>query len=560
MILAEEKPCPVAEFVYTDEHGAAIARVVRMEPGRDGRHKDFLPFLATPGGFADRPGLNGITLPLYHLDEVRRAIANGHAVFFCEGEGKVDKLREALREARTAAAVTTVAGGANAPLKPEHLDELRRAERVVFLADSDAPGRIAARIRAGLLVAQAPTADVRVVDLFPDLEDGSDVADWLLDGNRPSDLRDLVDAAEPLRAEPANPEPSSPTCTLRDLREFRFERVEFFATNVVPRAELTLVNGDGGIGKTTAMLDLVARGSARRPMPCGMRHERPLRSLIVAEEDRHGLLRARLDVASADHDHIRLLESVGPEKEMLGLPSHARVLRDAIVAGGYDVVLIDALLNHLDDDVNASRPQEMRRALRPLVDVAHETGATIIAIRHLGKSAGPASSRGFGSAEARNLCRSELTIGPHPDQDEHPGLMVVALSKANLSPDRSATMAFRLTSVELNDDDGLPTTIARVDWSDAPPTISADELLEHREPADRGRIEAAADWLRARLSSGEAVRASVLQDEAVRSGHARATLYRARKQAGVRSKRQGFPAESHWSIEAVADDDAAVLL
>jgi len=343
-----------------------------------------------------------------------------------------------------------------------------------------------------------------------------------------------------------------PKLNLRDLREVRFERVQWFEANVIPRAELTLVNGDGGIGKTTAMLDLIARASAGRPMANGLQHDRPLRCLIIAEEDRHGLLRARLDVAGANHDNIRLVESVGEESEYLTFPRHARALHGAIVSGSWDVVMIDALLNHLDDDVNASRPQEMRKALRPLVDVAHDAGATVIAIRHIGKGAGPATTRGFGSAEARNLCRSELTVGQHPDKDSHPALVVIALSKANLSPDWSATMAFRLASVDVADDDGVPTTIARVDWLQAPPTISADELLEHRDGAERSRIAAAADWLRDALATGLR-RADDVCAEGVRAGHSQSTLYRARRPAGVVSALRGFPAKAHWSLSEAQD-------
>lgn len=339
---------------------------------------------------------------------------------------------------------------------------------------------------------------------------------------------------------------------LRDLREIRFERVTWFETNTVPCNELTLVNGDGGIGKTTAVLDLVARSSAWRPMPSGLRHDRPLRWLVVAEEDRHGLLRARLDVAGAEHDNIRLVESVGEDQAFLTFPIHTSALFEAIREGGFDGVLIDALLNHLDDDVNSSRPQEMRRALRPVTEVAHIAPATIIAIRHLTKGAGPASSRGLGSVEARNLSRSELTVAPHPNSDENPGLFVVALSKANLSPDRTTTMAYRLTSVDVIDDDGNPTTIARVDWESAPPAISADELLDRQEPAERGKLEAAADWLRGAFSSGER-RATEVCEEADKAGHARATIYRARVKARVLSVQRGYPAQSFWFLKDCQD-------
>ena len=356
--------------------------------------------------------------------------------------------------------------------------------------------------------------------------------------------RDRVVVPMPTRA--ANGKPSTGSLNLRDLRSVRFNRVRWFEHNIIPLAEFTLVNGDGGLGKTTFLLDLIARASAGRAMPSGLKHDRPQRWLIVAEEDRHGILRARLDVAGADHDNIRLVESVGPERDYLTFPTHARSMHDAIVDGDWDGVLIDNLLNHLDDDVNASKPQDMRRAVRPIVDVTHETGVPIAAVRHIGKSAGPASTRGFGSAEARNLSRSELTVAFHPDQEAHEGLVMVALSKANLSPDRTTTMAFRLTSEDVLDDDGEPTTIARVDWEVAPPVISADDLLDQPSAVERDERTAAADWLRSAVPQDER-RASEVVAEGVKAGHSRRTIYRARSLAGIVSNQRGFPRQAYWS-------------
>jgi hypothetical protein len=89
----------VASFPYK-ENGKSKGRVDRVEPGRNGRAKEFFPYLALPqGGFAKKAGLNGTTLPLYRVDEVRAAIAGGEAVYLVEGEGKADTLRAALRSA-----------------------------------------------------------------------------------------------------------------------------------------------------------------------------------------------------------------------------------------------------------------------------------------------------------------------------------------------------------------------------------------------------------------------------------------------------------------------------
>ncbi|MHB8703425.1 MAG: AAA family ATPase [Candidatus Tyrphobacter sp.] len=542
----------VAQFVYTDEYGKPIARIDRVEPGRNGKDKEFFPYLFEGIQYAGRPGLRGMKLPLYRLDEVRAAAASGQRVFLTEGEGKANVLRDALRANGSRDAVTTIAGGAESKLRDEHLAALSGASQIVVLPDSDEPGRRASRTRTQKIASAHPTYDVRQVDLYLDRSDGADVADWLRDGHTVAELRALVDAAPEYRPLPAGAPPIGPSSTprlnLRDLRTVRFRRVEWFVTGLVPRAELTLVNGDGGLGKTTAALDLIARATSGIPMPDGLQHDRPQRALIVAEEDRHGLLRARLDVAGVDHEHVRLVESVGANQEFFVLPQHAAALGNEIAEGRFDIVLIDALLSHLDDEINASRPQDMRRALRPLIGVAHESGATILAIRHIGKAPGRASIRGFGSAEARNLCRSELTVGAHPDED---ALVVVALSKANLSPNRAATLAFRLVPADVCDDDGLPTTIARVSWQAAPPLISADALLDREHPDERAKRDAAADWLRDYLTEHGETPAVEVCAAAARAGHSRPTLYRARQEAEVVSVSAGFPASARWRISCL---------
>ena len=123
--------------------------------------------------------MNGARLPLYRGPELRAAVAAGLTVFSCEGERKADRLAAALRVQKIGAAVTTIAGGANAALTVEHLAQLHGVTRIVVLADSDRPGRNAAAVRAERIARAYPTADVRVVDLYPDRRDGSDIADWL---------------------------------------------------------------------------------------------------------------------------------------------------------------------------------------------------------------------------------------------------------------------------------------------------------------------------------------------------------------------------------------------
>lgn len=47
-----------ASYVYANDEGRPIARVDRIEPGRDGHSKEFLPYLydTATGKFARKPG------------------------------------------------------------------------------------------------------------------------------------------------------------------------------------------------------------------------------------------------------------------------------------------------------------------------------------------------------------------------------------------------------------------------------------------------------------------------------------------------------------------------
>ena len=193
----------VASFIYVDERSQSVARFDRIEPGRDGGQKEFLPYLAlAEGGFAEEPGLRGTKLPLYRLDEVRTAIEYECTIFLTEGEGKADSLREVLRAANLHDATTTIAHGASAVLGSEHIAQLGGAKAVVVLADSDKPGRQAADKRGRQVAEAYRECDVRVLDLFAERVDGSDVADFLDEGGTIDELMVRVFAAHSVDSSP----------------------------------------------------------------------------------------------------------------------------------------------------------------------------------------------------------------------------------------------------------------------------------------------------------------------------------------------------------------------
>lgn len=185
--LFPEEPKPPAKkargkvakaYSYTDEAGALLFEVVRMDP------KDFRQRRPDPS----RPGtylwnLDGVRRVLYRLPDVLAAVRTGGRVYVVEGE----KDAEAL--ARLGLTATTNPGGAGKWL-PGHSEALRGAH-VVILPDTDDPGR-----KHGEAVAKAlhgVAASVRVVSLGrPGVKDP---ADFIAEGGTREDLTALSDAA-----------------------------------------------------------------------------------------------------------------------------------------------------------------------------------------------------------------------------------------------------------------------------------------------------------------------------------------------------------------------------
>ena len=301
----------VRSFFYS-ENGVPVARVDRVEPGLNGRSKDFFPYRALPGGgFAKKPGLNGMKLPLYRVDDGRAAIEAGEAIYLAEGEGKTDALRDALRKDESAAAVTTLFGGANAILTDAHLAALSGAPRVVILADSDDAGRKAATARAQRIVAEHPACDVRIVDLYPGRSDGSDVGDWLESARGLMQLGEFVAAApraQPLsvvksaiadRGAPATHGPAFVRAgTL--LSEGDGDAVEYVIDGLLPVGGTAILAGRPKCGKSTLGSNvalLVTRGD-----PFFARQTRKGPVLYVALEGARGAWKQLLIALGVGHD------------------------------------------------------------------------------------------------------------------------------------------------------------------------------------------------------------------------------------------------------------------
>jgi putative DNA primase/helicase len=334
-------------------------------------------------------------------------------------------------------------------------------------------------------------------------------------------------------------------------------RIEWFMRGRIPWGELTVFDGDGGLGKTSAALSLIAAATAGLPLPDGSTLAHHPRVIVLAEEDSLSTLKARLVVAGADLRLIRFVDYVQHEdgtKTSFTVPAHVPLLRRLVRQTGAELFYLDALFSHFDDGLNTHKSQDVRSALRPVAELAHESNIGIWTTRHWNKMSGTASSRGMGSVDIRNVARSVISFAKHPIRFDEEHLYVAAISKSNYGPPMDSLL-YRIEAKPYFDDEGeeFEGGVGCVEWLGTDKT-TADEVAGLPEPAEEksARGEAREIILEC-LSTGDKP-AKELDDYVDLHGIATRTYQRARRD--LRQERiiarhgGGFAGPVCWSLIA----------
>lgn len=186
-----------ATYVYTDEAGEPLYRVVRKEypaVGNEKPKKEFSQQTPREGGWSGASGnMKDVRRVPYRLPQLLAAKEAGDWIWFCEGEKATESL------VKLGLTATTSAGGAVSGWKKyrHFLNPHFAGARLVILPDNDPAGRNHALMVADNLLSLAH--EIKIVEL-PDLPEHGDVVDWLASGGTVKDLAKLANATPSLDA------------------------------------------------------------------------------------------------------------------------------------------------------------------------------------------------------------------------------------------------------------------------------------------------------------------------------------------------------------------------
>lgn len=218
----------------------------------------------------------------------------------------------------------------------------------------------------------------------------------------------------------------------------------WLATGRLPRAAITLLIGDEGIGKSLLWVWLVYYITTGKACP---QFGIPARApgcviIVVTEDDWTTTVRPRLEVAGANLDMIR---AICVEKDGSGAPIFPRdlhLIRDADPTP--DLVVVDAWLDTVPSGLSVRDPQQARQALHPWKEVATITEAAVLLLTHTNRVASANAREKYGATgELRKKARMTLFA----QAGEEDGQLVVGPEKMNTAAPLPATV-FAINSVQ----------------------------------------------------------------------------------------------------------------
>ena len=335
-----------------------------------------------------------------------------------------------------------------------------------------------------------------------------------------------------------------PPLKLINMESVEVEEIKWLLYPFIPYGKVTIIQGDPGEGKTTMVLQIIAKLTRGKPiLPASFeKRKEPERADAITDENKADMevsknkqclqqpvnviyqtaedglgdtIKPRLLAAGADCSKVLVIDDREQPLTMLDIR-----LEEAIIQTKARLVVLDPIQGFLGSDVDMHRANEIRPVMKRVAVLAEKYQCAIILIGHMNKNNnGKSSYRGLGSIDFQAAARSVLIVGRIK---EKPETRVVCHVKSSLAPE-GKSIAFRLDK-----DNGFE-WIGEYD-------ISEDELLCGDSRGQKSRQ--AKEFLKKILSDGGMAQKKI-EEEAEKCGIKSKTLRNAKQELGIDAVKRG---------------------
>jgi hypothetical protein len=340
--------------------------------------------------------------------------------------------------------------------------------------------------------------------------------------------------------------------------------IKWLWRNRIPRAGLTIYEGEPEVSKSTLMMWLAAQISSGKEWPDGAPNK-PLPVLYISAEDpKSQIMAPRIRAHNLDTKLCRVMgrrfETLQNDGKIVRvefrIDKHLEFLRVFVKRENIKVVILDPLSAFIGGKLNMNDDHEVREVLGKIADLAEELDIAFIVLRHFTKDSKNtnAKSRGGGSVAILAAARAAYAVANHPDDDpdDDSCRRVIARSKDNWGKRGSTKpLGFRLIEAQVKtaapyEQDGVKldyVTVPVVEFTSDEMDLTADELLGGKSKGKelkRAR-RLLKDWLIAGPQPSKA-----MYERAKEEDIARETLKRAKKDLKIVTT--GDTTKMMWSL------------
>lgn len=355
------QPKVVVEHEYNYENGKVVYVKKRLEPGLNGRRKDFFFKHQENGKWVK--GRFGPPV-LYRLPE----IIHSDCVIFVEGERKVDLLHS------WGLTATTLDSGCKSKWSGSYIKYLE-GKKITILPDNDDPGReYAIKIAKALYTA---AKEIRIVEL-PGLLEKGDIVDWArIPGNDRTKLVEVVQNTPVWNPTAIHaPENSLNLTRLGELMEESDVETSWVVDGLLPTAGFSILVSKPKTGKSTTARAAALCVATGEPF-LGKTTWKGAVIYLALEEKRDEIKRHFKDMGATGEEEIHIYVGGAPVDAIDQMQRIVHKIKPTLV-------IIDPLFRFTRVK-DGNDYTQVTNALNPLLRLARDTGTHVLCVHHTTK-------------------------------------------------------------------------------------------------------------------------------------------------------------------------------
>ncbi len=326
----------------------------------------------------------------------------------------------------------------------------------------------------------------------------------------------------------------------RSMADVVMRNINWITPGMFARGEVTIVEGDPGLGKSYMMQVIAGYIADGKRIPSEVEYE-PVQGRVAyfdTENTADTVTKLRLI-----ENGIETLENYWQGEDPFSVDDEEKWERVSEVLEDFrPTMIVFDTINIYIGGADTYRSSETQQALAYFKQLGARFDCAVVLLRHLTKSSKEkALYRGQGSIAFTGLARIVLTVGLSPDDEN---VRVVACTKNNIGPKiRSFTFTI----------DGLPDTAksknrSKLTWGEFV-DLTADDIVSVA-PIKNKDNESAVKWLRDQLEGRERIEIVKIERMAAARSLSKTVIHRAADQLGVvkSTRGEGRGRQLFWAL------------